>query len=117
VTPTLAAGQKLRIRIDQGQEIDADIVRLPFYDPQGERQRFTSPGESAARAAGQASLVTAGRRNPLETWSRSAASARLDPAGARLRFENLWRRERFGCKARGQRRGSLPRALRCRLRQ
>ena len=101
MTPTLAAGQKLRIRIDQGQEIDADIVRLPFYDPQGERQR-SSPGESAAHAAGRrASLVTARRRNPLETWCRSAVSARLDPAGARLRFENLSRRERFGCKGPG----------------
>jgi sarcosine oxidase gamma subunit len=100
VTPTLAAGQKLRIRIDKGQEIDADIVRVPFYDPQGERQRSTSPGESAAPAC-QASLVTARRRNPLEAGSRSASSARLDPAGARLRFEVLSRRERFGCKGPG----------------
>ncbi len=99
VTPTLAAGQKLRIRIDKGQEIDADIVRLPFYDPQGDRQRFTSPGTSAAHAARQnAFLVAARRRNPLEAWSRSASSERLDRSGARLRFEDLSRRERFGCK-------------------
>ncbi|HJX21306.1 MAG TPA: glycine cleavage T C-terminal barrel domain-containing protein, partial [Steroidobacteraceae bacterium] len=102
VTPALAAGQKLRIRIEKGQEIDADIVRLPFYDPQGERQRSASPGRSAAHDARQASLVTARRRNPLETSSRSASSARRgDPAGARLRFEVLSRRERFGCKGPG----------------
>jgi sarcosine oxidase, subunit alpha len=100
VNPTVAAGKKLRIRIDQGQEIDAEIVSLPFYDPQGERQRSTSPGESAAREVRQpASPVSARRRSPLAPGS--ASPERLHPAGARLRFEDHSRRERFGCKGPG----------------
>jgi len=38
VTPSVAAGQRLRIRIDKGEQIEAQITRPPFYDPQGERQ-------------------------------------------------------------------------------
>jgi sarcosine oxidase, subunit alpha len=102
VTPAVAAGDKLRIRIDKGQEIDADIVRLPFYDPQGERQRPTSPDRSAAHAARErVCRVTARRRNPVETGLRSAACGPLDPAGAGLRFELLSRRERCGLKGPG----------------
>lgn len=102
VTPALAAGKKLRIRADKGQEIDADIVRLPFYDPQGERQRATSPARSAASDARQpTSRVSARRHSPLETWSASASSGGVDAAGARLRFVVLSRRERCGCKGPG----------------
>jgi sarcosine oxidase, subunit alpha len=43
VTPKIAAGQRLRIRVERGEEIDAEIVRPPFYDPSGERQRLAEP--------------------------------------------------------------------------
>jgi sarcosine oxidase subunit alpha len=32
-------GTKIRIRIDDGQEIEAEVVKIPFYDPEGERQK------------------------------------------------------------------------------
>ncbi|HEY0766311.1 MAG TPA: glycine cleavage T C-terminal barrel domain-containing protein, partial [Steroidobacteraceae bacterium] len=97
VTPTLAAGKQLRIRIDEGRQIDADIVPRPFYDNQGERQRSANPGiADDARLA----LLSARRRNPLEAWFRSSSS-KLDGGAAPLRFEVLSRRERFGCKGPG----------------
>jgi sarcosine oxidase subunit alpha len=40
VTPKIAAGKQLRIRIDGGEQIDADITTPPFYDAAGERQRI-----------------------------------------------------------------------------
>lgn len=40
VSPKLAAGAQLRIRIDEGKQIDAEITRTPFYDASGERQRL-----------------------------------------------------------------------------
>jgi sarcosine oxidase subunit alpha len=40
VTPKLAAGQRLRVRIDGGRLIEAERVQPPFYDPVGERQRL-----------------------------------------------------------------------------
>ncbi len=40
VSPTLATGKQLRIRIDGGEEIQADLTPTPFYDPDGERQRL-----------------------------------------------------------------------------
>jgi glycine cleavage system aminomethyltransferase T len=40
VDPKIAASQRLRIRIDHGEEVDAEIARPPFYDPTGERQRI-----------------------------------------------------------------------------
>jgi sarcosine oxidase, subunit alpha len=40
VSPALAAGVQLRIRIDAGEEITAEIARPPFYDPAGDRQRL-----------------------------------------------------------------------------
>jgi sarcosine oxidase, subunit alpha len=43
VAPKVAAGKHLRIRIDQGVQIDADITRPPFYDAAGERQRLAEP--------------------------------------------------------------------------
>jgi sarcosine oxidase subunit alpha len=43
VAPKIAGGQRLRIRIDGGEEIDAEIVHPPFYDPAGERQRVAEP--------------------------------------------------------------------------
>ena len=43
VTPALAAGKQLRIRIEAAEEITADITPPPFYDPAGERQRVEDP--------------------------------------------------------------------------
>ncbi len=43
VSPAVAAGKQLQIRIEAGEEITAAIARPPFYDPAGERQRL---GES-----------------------------------------------------------------------
>jgi len=39
VAPQAAARKHLRIRIDRGAEIDAEVTQAPFYDPHGERQR------------------------------------------------------------------------------
>jgi sarcosine oxidase subunit alpha len=43
VTPALAAGKQLRVRIEEGEEITADITAPPFYDPAGERQSVEGP--------------------------------------------------------------------------
>jgi sarcosine oxidase subunit alpha len=43
VAPEAAARKHLRIRIDRGEEIDAEVAHLPFYDPNGERQRVGDP--------------------------------------------------------------------------
>ena len=43
VTPAMAAGKQLRIRIEAAQEITADITPPPFYDPVGNRQRLEDP--------------------------------------------------------------------------
>jgi sarcosine oxidase subunit alpha len=43
VTPDVAQRKQLRIRIDGGEEIDADVAQPPFYDPKGERQRLGDP--------------------------------------------------------------------------
>lgn len=43
VAPPLAARKQLRIRIEKSEEIDAEIAPLPFYDPNGERQRVGDP--------------------------------------------------------------------------
>jgi sarcosine oxidase subunit alpha len=40
VNPTLAGGKELRIRIEGAAEILADVTRVPFYDPDGARQRL-----------------------------------------------------------------------------
>jgi len=101
VTPTLAAGRQLRIRIDQGREIDADIVPLPFYDPQGERQRSAASGGPPAEAhSAAASRSGAQRRSPLAGEAGDAASGAA-AAGAPLRFAVLALRERLGCKGPG----------------
>lgn len=40
-----APGNRFTVRVDGGQEIVAEIVRMPFYDPEGQRQQLsTSPG-------------------------------------------------------------------------
>jgi sarcosine oxidase, subunit alpha len=39
VAPHVAIRKSLRIRIDRGEEIDAEVTQPPFYDPNGERQR------------------------------------------------------------------------------
>jgi sarcosine oxidase subunit alpha len=38
VEPAVVAAGRLRIRIERGEELDARIVPLPFYDPKSERQ-------------------------------------------------------------------------------
>ena len=43
VTPAVAAGKQLRIRIEAAREITADITPPPFYDPAGDRQRLEDP--------------------------------------------------------------------------
>jgi sarcosine oxidase, subunit alpha len=43
VTPTVAGGKQLKIRIEAAEEITADITPPPFYDPAGERQRLEDP--------------------------------------------------------------------------
>jgi sarcosine oxidase subunit alpha len=43
VTPAVAAGKQLKIRIEGAEEIAADITPPPFYDPAGERQRLGDP--------------------------------------------------------------------------
>ena len=43
VKPSQAeAGTRIRIRIDDGEEIAAEVVKIPFYDPEGERQKKES---------------------------------------------------------------------------
>ena len=100
VTPALAAGRRLRIRVDRGEEIDAEIVAPPFYDRDGERQRPAQPVAVADAIRPHAALSSAHRRSPLEAARASAAPGRA-PANARLRFEDLSARERFGCKGPG----------------
>ena len=43
VTPAVAAGKQLKIRIEGAQEIVADIAAPPFYDQAGDRQRLGDP--------------------------------------------------------------------------
>jgi sarcosine oxidase subunit alpha len=43
VTPSVAAGKRLRIRVDAGEIVEAEIVKPPFYDPAGDRQRVVDP--------------------------------------------------------------------------
>lgn len=40
VDPAVAARGRLRIRVDGALEIDADVTPLPFYDPDGARQKL-----------------------------------------------------------------------------
>ena len=69
----------------------------PFYDREGERQRPAQAKPAAEVIRPRAVLASARRRSPLEAVLASAAPARPD-ANARLRFEDLSPRERFGCK-------------------
>ena len=43
MTPKVAQAKRLRIRIDGAEVIEAEIVKPPFYDPAGERQRVVDP--------------------------------------------------------------------------
>jgi sarcosine oxidase subunit alpha len=101
VTPAQAAAEQLRIRIDRGEEITAEIVSLPFYDPKGERQQPGEHEEPAAREGFHAvALSLPGRRSPLDLWFRQHPD---EPGreGAGLRFAVPAPRERFGCKGPG----------------
>jgi sarcosine oxidase, subunit alpha len=102
VTPAQAAGRQLCIRIDKGEEVAADILPLPFYDPQGERQRSGDPEECSGTGSRHSfSLSHPRRRSPLDWWFRQSSRGELPRDGAGLRFEVLSRRERFGCKGPG----------------
>ena len=47
VTPALAkVGEKIHIRIDGGAMVEATIVKLPFYDPDGARQKISPTPEA-----------------------------------------------------------------------
>jgi sarcosine oxidase subunit alpha len=102
VTPAQASRGQLRIRIEHGEEILAQIVPLPFYDPDGERQRLATPVapgvNPASRRFGRAAATP---RSPLESWLARAGRLHEAPAGAALRFELVSRRERVGCKGPG----------------
>jgi sarcosine oxidase subunit alpha len=43
VTPRIAAAAEMSIQVGRGMRITAQIVRPPFYDPKGERQRIADP--------------------------------------------------------------------------
>jgi len=107
VSPAQAAGKSLRIRIEQRAELEAQVVRPPFYDPHGERQRISAPQAAgpAAKPAPERERVSAPAacraRLPLESWFRTARPAGAAPAGAVLSFEVHGRRARFGCKGPG----------------
>jgi sarcosine oxidase subunit alpha len=99
VAPSVAKGEKLRIRIDRGEEIEATITPPPFYDREGERQRLgqVKPVVDTIRPRG---ATSAQWRSPIEAALASAPPAR--PGGSkRLKFEDLSPRERFGCKGPG----------------
>jgi sarcosine oxidase, subunit alpha len=40
IDPTVAARGRFRIRVDGGEQIEAKVTPLPFYDPKGDRQRL-----------------------------------------------------------------------------
>lgn len=100
VTPAVAAGTQLRIRIDRGQEIAAEIVAPPFYDREGERQRL--PPERVTTTIRRPRMVAANARrsSPLEAHFAGAPPERSPGAGAGAALElvDLSLRERFGCK-------------------
>jgi sarcosine oxidase, subunit alpha len=98
VTPAIAAGKRLRIRIDRGQEIDAEVVPPPFYDREGERQRLPPERVTTAIRRPRMPAASARRSSPLEGQFASVASARSPQVGAALEFVDLSLRERFGCK-------------------
>jgi sarcosine oxidase, subunit alpha len=99
VTPAIAAGRVMRIRVDQGKEIDAEIVAPPFYDREGERQRpAPPPKKGVADAIGvRTAGVSAQRRSPFEANPTDAVPMRAS-ARTGLRLEDFSPRERFGCK-------------------
>ena len=111
VAPRLLERKELHIRIAPGREITANIVELPFYDPQGDRQRLAEPAVSAPAAAAaplpaiaqgavaQGALAQAARRAPLAASAHGPGGA-TTAADARLRL-TLLVRERFGCKGPG----------------
>jgi sarcosine oxidase subunit alpha len=43
VTPKVAQGKRLHIRVDGAELIEAEITKPPFYDATGERQRVVDP--------------------------------------------------------------------------
>jgi sarcosine oxidase, subunit alpha len=100
VTPALAAGRALRIRVDGGREIVAEITAPPFYDREGERQRPASPKDVIDAIPPPIAGVTARRRSPF-----CVAPAASAPVRARTRTSlllgDLSPRERFGCKGPG----------------
>lgn len=47
VSPAVATGAALRIRVDGGAEVSAPVVQLPFYDAAGARQKMQLSGAGA----------------------------------------------------------------------
>jgi sarcosine oxidase, subunit alpha len=43
VSPAIAAGKQFKVRIEAGEQITADVVRPPFYDAAGGRQKLGDP--------------------------------------------------------------------------
>jgi sarcosine oxidase, subunit alpha len=66
VSPEQASAGQLRVRIEGGTELDAQVVPLPFYDPQGVRQRAELPPQpgSALPASESTAPLTAEKRRP-----------------------------------------------------
>jgi sarcosine oxidase subunit gamma len=105
VSPAQAAGKTLRIRIEQRAELEAQVVRPPFYDPRGERQRVSAsqatgspPPEPAAEREHVSAPAVCRARLPLESWFRTPRPAGAPPERAVLSLEVHGRRARFGCK-------------------
>ena len=99
VTPAIAAGRAMRVRVDQGKEIDAEIVAPPFYDPEGERQK-PAPPRGGADAIRPCTARSARRHSPFSAAPTDAAPVRASTHTG-LRLEDLSPRERFGCKGPG----------------
>jgi sarcosine oxidase subunit alpha len=98
VNPTQAGQGQLQIRIEQREQISAEIVPLPFFDPGGERQRLpqtqpTARAKPAAAAPPKASPLPLPLPLPLPAAGADAASPQ-----AVLHLQDLHTRERFGCK-------------------
>src|SRR5579862_171 len=100
VTPALATGRALRIRVDRGREIDAGITAPPFYDREGERQRPAQAKDLVDALRPRIAGVSAQRRSPFAVVPTDSAPVRARTQTS-LELEDLSPRERFGCKGPG----------------
>ena len=51
VSPQVAAGKALRIRVGRDLHVEAELMHPPFYDPKGERQRVQDPPAERERVS------------------------------------------------------------------